>query len=54
MGFNAEGKWYTERTADDLKMLGATFVVKPVHQLKTDSTMAFLGIPITPDPCTVK
>ena len=54
MGFNVERNWCVERAADDLKLLGAKFMVKPVQQLRTDSTMTFLGILITADPSTVK
>ena len=54
MEFNVEGKWCMERAADDLNMLGATFTVKLVQQLKIDATMAFLGIPITADPSILK
>jgi hypothetical protein len=35
-------------------MLGATFFVKPVQELETDSTMAFLSIPVTAAPSIVK
>ena len=54
MGFNVEGNWCIERAADDLKLCGATFTVKPVQQLKTYSTMVFLGIPITTNLSIVK
>ena len=50
MGFKLEGKWCIERAADDLQLLGTKFTIKPVQQLRTDSIMAFLGIPITVDP----
>ena len=50
MGFNVEGERCIKRAANDLKLLDEKFTIKPVQQLKTDSTMAFLGIPITADP----
>ena len=55
MGFNVEGKWCIERAAnDDLQLLEAKFITKPVQQLTTYSTMAFFSIPITADLSTVK
>ena len=54
MGSNVKGKRCIKRAANDLKFLGAKFTIKPVQQLKTDSTMVFLGIPITADPSIVK
>ena len=46
MGFKVEERWCIEITVDDLKMVGVTFVVQSVQQLKTDSTIAYLGITI--------
>ena len=43
-----------ERAADDLKLLGVKLTVKPVQQLRTYSTMAFLVISITADLSIVK
>ena len=54
MDFNVEGKWCIERAANDLKLLGAKFTIKPVQQLRKDPNMNFLCIPITVDPSIVK
>ena len=54
VGFNVEGERFIKRAANDLELLGAKFTIKPVQQLKTDSTMAFLGIPITANPSVVE
>ena len=53
-GFNVERNRYIKRADNDLKLLGAKFTIKPVQQLKTDSIMAFVGIPITADPSIVE
>ena len=47
MGFNVEGTWCKERASNNLLMLGAAFFVKSVQKLETDSSMTFLGIPVT-------
>ena len=54
MGFNVEGESCITKAANNLKTFGAQFRIKPVQQLKTDSTMAFFGIPNSADPSSVK
>ena len=54
MGFNVEGESCIEKAANDLKTFGAQFRIKPVQQMKTDSTMAFFGVPNDADPIAVK
>ena len=54
MCFNVEGESYIKKAASDLKILGAKFTIKPVQQLKTDSTMACFGVPNSVDPSAVQ
>ena len=54
IGFNVVGKYCIPNVADDPKRLGAHFAVKLIQQLKTDSIMAFLGLPFIADPSIAK
>ena len=53
MGFSVEEKSSVKLVADDLKRLVAQFTVKSFQKLETDSTFAFLGLPVTADPSMV-
>ena len=54
MGFNIEAKACISKVADDLKGMGAYFTVKPVQNIKTDFSIAFLGLSVDTDWSIVK
>ena len=49
IGLNVEAKPCISNVADYLKGIGAQFTGKPVQILESDSSMAFLGVPINTD-----
>ena len=54
MGFNVDAGRCIEEADEDLRNMGIYLASKPVQNLVTDSNIAFLGVLINTEACTVK
>ena len=54
MGFNADADSCIRQAEDDLQNMGINISIKPCQELATDSNIAFFGLPIKTETCTVK
>ena len=54
MGFNANTELCIQKADEDLRNMGIFISIKPCQERVTDSNIAFLGLPIKTESCTVK